>query len=501
ATVAADAPNDAAAGAAQPGTSALIGQISQSPLLTTADFQVSGPGVGTATAATGCGTGQSGVRFTPSSGGAYSVTTLYNTGGTNVLSLTVGGGPANNPVPTTSLLSPSTVSAGSGAFTLTVTGTGFVGGASVVRWNGATLITTFVDSNTLEAAVPSANALNTGTASVLVFTGTPGGGTSNALTFTVTAAPNPVPTISGLSPNTIGAGAAQFQVAVTGTNFVAGSIVRWNGANLATAYGSATTLTATIPAANVASAGAANVTVFNPAPGGGASVTPQVFTVTAGASKLAFTTQPGAGIAGAALAAQPIVAIQTAANATVTSDSTTVVTVALNGTGTLTCTGGLTKTATAGVASFAGCSVSAAGTGFTITASATSLTSATSGTFDVTAAPPTSSTQVTVSNAANAPIPRSRLSFNVSTGSLSATAVSFIVKRKADGKYWNATTGAWQPELVLNTGVHGTGSAWAMAIGGEDRREFAGTVVTLEVRATVSGTVYFNATIPELTIR
>lgn len=501
AAVVADAPNDAAAGAAQPGTSALIGQISQSPLLTTADFQVSGPGVGAVTAATGCATSQSGVRFTPSLGGAYSVTTLYNTGGTNVLSLTVGGGPANNPVPTASLLTPSAVSAGSGAFTLTATGTGFVDGASVVRWNGAALSTTFVDSNTLEAVVPAANVLSAGSASVLVVTATPGGGTSNVLTFTISAAPNPVPTISGLSPSTIGAGAAQFQLAVTGTNFVAGSVVRWNGANLTTAYGSATTLTATVPAANVVAAGAANVTVFNPAPGGGASVTPQVFTITAGASKLAFTTQPGTGIAGAALAAQPIVAVQTAANTTVTSDSTTVVTLALNGTGTLTCTGGLSKTATAGVATFAGCSVSAAGTGFTITATATSLTSATSGTFDVAAAPPTSSTQVTVSNPANAPIPRSRLSFNVSTGSLSATAVSFIVKRKADGKYWNAATGAWQTELVLNAGVHGTGSAWALAVVGEDRREFAGTVVTLEVRATVSGTVYFNAAIPELTIR
>ncbi|MGE0601392.1 MAG: beta strand repeat-containing protein [Dehalococcoidia bacterium] len=501
ALVVADITDDAAAGAAQPGSAALIGQVSLSPLLTTADFQVTGPGVGSVTAATGCGALQSGVRFTPSTAGAYSVTALYNTGGTNVLSLTVGGGAPSNPVPTATNLAPSSANAGSGAFTLTVTGTGFVNGASVVRWNGVDLTTAFNSSTSLSASVPAANVLSAGSATVTVFTATPGGGTSNGLTFTINSAPNPVPSVSGLSPNAIGSGSAGFLMTVTGTNFVAGSVVRWNGADLATSFSSSTSLSATVPAANVASAGAANVTVFNPAPGGGASVTPQVFTITAGATKLAFTTQPGAGVAGSALDAQPVVAVQTAANATVTSDSTTVVTLTLNGAGTLTCTGGLSKTAAAGVATFAGCAVSAAGTGFTITASATSLTSATSATFDVSAAPPTSSTQLTVSNPANLPIPRSRLAFESSTGSLTATAVNFIIKRKADGLYWNATTAEWQSDLVLNVAVHGSGAVWSLAISGEDRRAFAETIVTLEMRATVGTTVYVNASIPELTIR
>ncbi len=437
--VPADVANDAAAGQAQTGTNAVVGSPSQNPLLANGDFQVTGPGVGAISAASGCGANQSGVNFTPSASGAYTITANYNVGGTNVLSLTVGGAPANNPVPTASLLSPSSASAGSSAFTLTVTGTGFVSGSSVVRWNAVALTTTFIDSTTLEASVPAANVLSVGSASVTVFTATPGGGTSSGLTFTISAAPNPVPTVSGLSPNTIGSGSAGFLMTVTGTNFVAGSVVRWNGVDLATSFSSPTSLTATVPSLNVASAGAANVLVFNPSPGGGAAVTPQVFTITAGATKLAFTTQPGAGVAGSALDAQPVVAVQTAANATVTSDSTTVVTLALNGTGILTCTGGLSKTAAAGVASFSGCAVSAAGTDFTITASATSLTSATSATFDVSAAPPTASTQLTVSNPTNLPIPRSRLSFESSTGSLTATAVSFIVKRKADGMYWNAS--------------------------------------------------------------
>lgn len=498
AAVPADVTDDAAAGAAQPNNSSLIGQTSSNVLLQVSDFQLSGPGVGTLTAATGCGTNQSGVRFTPSVGGSYTVTALYNTGGTNVLALSVGG--ATNPVPAITLLAPSTATAGGAQFTLSVTGSNFIA-ASVVNWNGIPLTTTFGSATSLTAVVPAANIASPATASVTVTNPAPGGGTSSALPFTISAAPNPVPTVSALSPNTTGAGSAQFSMTVSGTNFVAGSVVRWDGADLATTYNSATSLAATVPAAKVADAGAANVTVFNPAPGGGTSVTPVTFTITASAAKLAFTTQPGAGVAGSALAAQPVVAVQTSSNATVTSDSSTSVTLALNGSGTLTCTGGLSKTAAAGVATFAGCSVTPAGTGYTITASASGLTSATSGAFDVTAAPPTSSTQVTVSNPTSAPIPRSRLAFAVGTGSLDASAVNFIIKRKADGTYFNVTTGDWQADLVLNAAVHGTGSAWSLEIDGEMRRKFAGTVVTLEARATAGATVYVNAIIPELTIR
>mgnify|MGYP001301477997 FL=1 len=206
-------------------------------------------------------------------------------------------------------------------------------------------------------------------------------------------------------------------------------------------------------------------------------------------------------MAGNALAAQPVVAVQSAANAAITSDSTTVITLTLNGSGTLTCTGGLTRTAAAGVASFAGCAVSQAGTAFTITASASGLTSATSGAFDVSPAPPTTSTEVTVSNHSNAPIPRSRLVFAVSTGSLDASATGFIVRRTSDGMYWNDTTRAWQAGLVLNSAVKGAGNAWTLTIEGDARRAFANTAVTLEARVTVGSTVYVNSAIPELTIR
>ena len=89
------------------------------------------------------------------------------------------------PVPTTTSLSPTRKTAGQGAFTLTVNGTNFVSGLSKVRWNGTDRTTTYVNSTQLTAAIIAADIATAGTASVTVFNPAPGGGTSNAQTFTV----------------------------------------------------------------------------------------------------------------------------------------------------------------------------------------------------------------------------------------------------------------------------------------------------------------------------
>src|SRR5262249_40264512 len=72
-----------------------------------------------------------------------------------------------------------------------------------------------------------------------------------------------------------------FTITATGTNFTSNSVVRWNGQDLMTAFGSATQLTAQVTANLVASPGTAQVTVFTPAPGGGTSGA-QTFTITPG---------------------------------------------------------------------------------------------------------------------------------------------------------------------------------------------------------------------------
>ena len=68
-----------------------------------------------------------------------------------------------------------------------------------------------------------------------------------------------------------------------GPGFVAGSVVRWNGSDRpTTGNGSVNGLTAQISASDIAAAGTAVVTVFNPAPGGGISNS-LTFTITTGA--------------------------------------------------------------------------------------------------------------------------------------------------------------------------------------------------------------------------
>src|SRR5438094_1645396 len=94
----------------------------------------------------------------------------------------------NNPVPTTSSINPTCATAGGAQFTLTVNGTNFVS-TSTVKWNGNTLGTTFVSSTQLTATVTAALIATAGTASVTVVNPSPGGGTSNAQTFTIVATP------------------------------------------------------------------------------------------------------------------------------------------------------------------------------------------------------------------------------------------------------------------------------------------------------------------------
>ena len=82
---------------------------------------------------------------------------------------------------------------------------------------------------------------------------------------------NPVPVLTAVSPAAAVAGGAGFALTATGSGFVAGSAVHWNGMSRATAFVSATQVTASILASDIASARVAQITVVTPAPGGGTS--------------------------------------------------------------------------------------------------------------------------------------------------------------------------------------------------------------------------------------
>ena len=106
-------------------------------------------------------------------------------------------GPANNPVPTITQLSPSSAVVGTSTVTITVTGTNFTSGSSVL-WNGqpcvtvpaGCIVTTFVSATQLTAAVPTGfipTTVPTTQPQISVFNPGPGGGSSNSATFTITS--------------------------------------------------------------------------------------------------------------------------------------------------------------------------------------------------------------------------------------------------------------------------------------------------------------------------
>jgi len=82
---------------------------------------------------------------------------------------------------------------------------------------------------------------------------------------------NPQPNLASLAPTSALVSSGAFALTVNGSGFVPTAVVRWNGQDRATTFVSNSQLTAAILASDVASTGTINVTVFNPAPGGGVS--------------------------------------------------------------------------------------------------------------------------------------------------------------------------------------------------------------------------------------
>ncbi len=150
---------------------------------------------------------------------------------------------------------------------MTVNGTNFVNG-STVNFNGSARATTYGSSTQLTATILATDLLvATTTAAITVTNSAPGGGTSNAQTFTVVET-MPTPVISSISPSSKNVGDPQFILTVIGTGLVASSTVQVNGSDRTTLYSSSTTITATIPASDLLASTTLVITVTNPAPGG-----------------------------------------------------------------------------------------------------------------------------------------------------------------------------------------------------------------------------------------
>jgi len=195
------------------------------------------------------------------------------------------------PPPIITSLSPTSVASGVGAFNLTVNGSGFVSGATA-QWNGSPLATALVSTTQLTAQVPASDVAGAGSAGVAVLN--PGGALSNALTFTVTAPATP--TISNIAPAAATAGGANFTLTVTGSNFIAASIVLWNGSSLPTTFISSTQLTAQVAASWIATPGSTSVSVHNPT--GANNAAPATFTILTAASPTLTSLSPAGVVAG-----------------------------------------------------------------------------------------------------------------------------------------------------------------------------------------------------------
>jgi hypothetical protein len=103
---------------------------------------------------------------------------------------------------------------------------------------------------------------------------------SGGATVTVAPSSNPLPTITALSPASLGAGAASQTLTINGTGFLTASTVTFNGIAHTSTFVNGSQLTISLTKADLATSGSYPVVVTNPTPGGGSSA-PVNFAVSA----------------------------------------------------------------------------------------------------------------------------------------------------------------------------------------------------------------------------
>ena len=129
--------------------------------------------------------------------------------------------PLPNPAPSVISISPVSGIAGQGAFRLVVSGNNFIS-SSTVQWNGSNRTTSYVSATRLTVAIKAADIARAGNAKVTVVNPAPGGGTSQALTFTMK---DPVE----LQPPAIGNGFGAATIALNASTSLTFNIKNRNG--------------------------------------------------------------------------------------------------------------------------------------------------------------------------------------------------------------------------------------------------------------------------------
>lgn len=121
-----------------------------------------------------------------------------------------------NPAPVVGGMSPYFTNAGGAAFSLTITGSGFISG-STVYWGTTALQTGYVSATQLVAQVSAAQIANAGANSVTVQNAAPGGGTSGTWYFqvdTASAGTSTTPSLTTVTATVTAGNAASYTVTI-----------------------------------------------------------------------------------------------------------------------------------------------------------------------------------------------------------------------------------------------------------------------------------------------
>ena len=185
------------------------------------------------------------ITFTPSAGGSRTASISISDNGSG--SPQTVGLSGTGVVPTAAATPTFSPVAGTYTSAQTVTISDATSGATVYYTTNGTTPTTSSTQYTRAITVSSNETLE----AIAVASGYSTSAVASA-TYTIN---DPVPTATALSPSSATAGGAAFTLTVTGTNFVSGSVVQWNGSARTTALVSGTQLTAAILASDIATPG------------------------------------------------------------------------------------------------------------------------------------------------------------------------------------------------------------------------------------------------------
>src|SRR5262249_15440978 len=83
---------------------------------------------------------------------------------------------------------------------------------------------------------------------------------------------NPTPSLTSVTPPSATHGTGNFTLSITGSSFVPGAVLTWNGAERTTKFVDSSHLTASIPASDIAQAGSATLVTNNPGSADSSSV-------------------------------------------------------------------------------------------------------------------------------------------------------------------------------------------------------------------------------------